>query len=100
SGRGQRVLLLTSGGLALLAVLVSGLIDAHGTAGILAYSLGAVVTAMILFALAVTLPDRRYAPPWARAADLLESLLVLSVIPLALGVMGVYGAVRLLPGQN
>jgi type VII secretion integral membrane protein EccD len=100
SGRGQRTLLLTSGGLALLAVLVSGLIDAHGTAGILAYSLGAVVTAMILFALAVTLPDRRYAPPWARAADLLESLLVLSVIPLALGVMGVYGAVRLLPGQN
>ena len=53
--------------------------------------------ALVLLALAVMLPGRRYAPPWSRAADILETLLVLSVIPLALGVMGVYGALRNLP---
>jgi hypothetical protein len=52
------------------------------------------VVAAVLFAGAVTLPGRRYAPPVSRAADLLESALVLSVIPLALAVMGVYGAAR------
>ncbi len=44
------------------------------------------------------LPGRRYAPPWSRTADILETLLVLSVIPLALAVMGVYGEIRLAVG--
>lgn len=94
SGRGQRVLLLVSGAIALLAVLVSAALDAHGNVRILAFAVPAVTLAVVLFALAVTLPGRRYAPPVSRAADVLESLLVLSVIPLALAVMGVYGAAR------
>lgn len=95
SGRGQRTLLAVSAGIALAAVLVSGVLDAHGEARILAYAAPAVVAALVLLGLAVTLPDRRYSPPWSRGADLLESLLVLSVIPLALAVMGVYGAIRI-----
>ncbi|MGI8679366.1 MAG: type VII secretion integral membrane protein EccD [Jatrophihabitans sp.] len=94
TGRTQRAALLVSGGLALLGVLVAGTLDLHGSARILGFAVPAAVAAVILFALAVRLPDRRYAPPVARAADILESLLVLSVIPLALGVMGVYGAAR------
>lgn len=97
SGRAQRGLLLAAGGVALVAELVGGASDVHGTARILAFAVPAAVAALALFALAVTLPARRYAPPVGRAADILEALLVLSVIPLALGVMGVYGALRNLP---
>jgi hypothetical protein len=49
---------------------------------------------LLLSGLAVSLPGRRFAPPISRAADVIEALLVLSVIPLALAVMGVYGAIR------
>jgi type VII secretion integral membrane protein EccD len=94
TGRGQRGLLLASAGIALLAVLIAGVLHAHGHTRVLVYAAPAVVVAMVLFTFAVVLPERRYTPPWARAADLIESLLVLSVIPLALAVMGVYGAVR------
>ncbi|MBE7186699.1 type VII secretion integral membrane protein EccD [Jatrophihabitans endophyticus] len=94
TGLAQRAMLLVAGGVALGSELVSGLLDAHGDTRLLAYVVPAVVVAVVLTGLAVVLPGRRYAPPVARAADVLESLLVLSVIPLALGVMGVYGAVR------
>ncbi|WP_375487570.1 type VII secretion integral membrane protein EccD [uncultured Jatrophihabitans sp.] len=94
TGRGQRVLLLVSGAVALGAELVAAVLDAHGTVRLLAFAVPAAVAALVALGLAVVLPGRRYAPPVGRAADVVESLLVLSVIPLALGVMGVYGAVR------
>jgi type VII secretion integral membrane protein EccD len=94
SGRSQRAVLLAAGFLSLLAVLVTGAISTHGLARIVGFAIPAAVVAMLLSALAVSLPGRRYAPPMSRAADLLEALLVLSVIPLALAVMGVYGAIR------
>lgn len=94
TGRAQRVLLQVAGAIALLAVLVSRTLEAHGTARILAFAAPAVAVAVVLLALSVTLPGRRYSPPWSRAADVVESLLVLSVIPLALAVVGVYGAIR------
>ncbi|MEP7020114.1 MAG: type VII secretion integral membrane protein EccD [Pseudonocardiales bacterium] len=94
TGRGQRVLLLTASAAALMSILISGTLDAHGTARVVVFLVPAIVAAMVLFALGVVLPARRYAPPWSRAADILESLLVLSVIPLALAVMGVYGGIR------
>jgi ESX secretion system protein EccD len=99
TGRAQRGLLLTSGAVALLAVLARGAADTHGTTRLLAFVVPAVVVALVLLAFAVVLPERRYAPPVSRAADVLESLLVLSVIPLALAVMGVYGSVRELYGK-
>jgi type VII secretion integral membrane protein EccD len=94
TGRGQRVLLLTASAAALLAVLVAVTVDTHGVTRVLILVAPAVVAAVVLFALGVVLPARRYSPPWSRAADILESLLVLSVIPLALAVMGVYGGIR------
>lgn len=95
TGRAQRGLLLIAGSIALLAVLVAASVDVSGIGRVLVFAIPAIVVAVILFALAVVLPDRRYAPPWSRAADIVESLLVLSVVPLALAVMGVYGAIRL-----
>lgn len=97
SGRAQRIALLTAGAVALLAVLVTATAQAHGTARLLGYTAPAAVLALILVGLAVTLPGRRYTPGIGRTADILESLMVLSVIPLGLAVMGVYGAARGLP---
>jgi putative effector of murein hydrolase LrgA (UPF0299 family) len=77
-----------------MAVLVSAAYQSEGLTRVLAFVVPAMVLALILFGLAVTLPGRRYTPPLARAADIVEGLLVLSVIPLALAVMGVYGAIR------
>lgn len=94
TGRGQRALLLAAGGSAALAVLVAGSADVASSTRLLALVAPALVAGVVLLTMAVALPGRRYAPPWSRAADVLETLLVLSVVPLALAVMGVYGAVR------
>lgn len=94
TGRGQRAWLLVSGAIAIAAVVISRAAELHPNGRILAIATPAAVLAIVLYALAVTLPGRRYTPPWSRAGDIVETLLVLSVIPLALAVMGVYGAVR------
>jgi type VII secretion integral membrane protein EccD len=94
TGRAQRSVLLVSGGVALVSLAVGGVLDTQGTTRLLAYAAPAVVLAVILSGLAVGLPERRYTPGWSRTADIVESMLVLSVIPLALAVMGVYGAIR------
>jgi len=54
--------------------------------------------AVAALAWAVRMADRRLTPYWGRFGDLLEVLLLLSVIPLALGVAGTYTAVRNLLG--
>lgn len=95
TGSTQRALLLIAGGVAVAATIIAGALDGHGNTRILAFAVPAVVVAVILFAIAVSLPDRRFAPPWSRAADIFESMFVLSVIPLALAVMGVYGSIRI-----
>jgi type VII secretion integral membrane protein EccD len=94
TGRGQRAWLLSCGGVALAVVVIARAADLAPTTRLLAIAVPVAVLAIILFALAVVLPGRRYTPPWSRAADVLESVLVLSVIPLALAVMGVYGTIR------
>lgn len=96
TGRGQRAVLLVAGAVSLLADAVAATLDAHGLTRVLAFAVPGVVLAIVLFGAAVTLPGRRYAPPMSRAADVIEALLVLSVVPLALAVMGVYGAIRLI----
>jgi len=53
-----------------------------------------IALAALCLVFAVALPDRRLAPTWARFSDIIESMLILSVIPIALGIVGVYGAVR------
>lgn len=94
TGRGQRSAMLIGGGVAGLALVVSRAAATHGLTRVLAFVVPAVVLAAVFLVLAVALPERRFAPTWARFADVVESLLILSVIPLALGVIGVYGAVR------
>lgn len=95
SGRGQRSMLLAAGAAAGAALLLVTATRVDDTARIVAVAAPAAVVAIVLLSLAALLPGRRYAPPWSRTADVLETLLVLSVIPLALAVMGVYGRIRL-----
>ena len=96
TGRAQRGLLLVAGGVALLAVLVAASVAGlrHGRVSWPSQSPRS-SSPSSCSRWPSCCPDRRYAPPWSRAADVVESLLVLSVIPLALAVMGVYGAIRL-----
>jgi type VII secretion integral membrane protein EccD len=88
TGRAQRYLLLGAGAAAIVAAVVAHAMHVTGLSRVVGVVAPAAVVAVALLVLAVVLPGRRYAPPWARTADLIETLLVLSVIPLALGVMG------------
>ena len=94
TGRAQRLAMLVAGAAALLAVLIGTAIRLDPAMRMLALLLPAVGLTLVLIALVVVLPGRRYAPPSGRAADLVESLLVLSVLPLILGIIGVYAKVR------
>jgi type VII secretion integral membrane protein EccD len=94
SGRGQRSAMLIGGGVAGLALVVTRALATDGLTRVVAFVVPAVGLAAAFLVLAVALPERRLAPTWGRFADIVESMLILSVIPLALGVIGVYGAVR------
>lgn len=94
AGRGQRASLLTSGLVALIAVLAEAAVSASAALRVAVFAIPAVVVALVLLGLAASLPGRRNSPLVSRAADVAESVLVLSVIPLALAVLGVYGAIR------
>ncbi len=96
--RTQRVVLLGTGLLSGVAVVAATAADAGGAAG-LSGALGALVVgggAAIVVALA--LPGRPPSPYAARALDIVEILLLVSVIPVAMAVLGAYAYVRGLSG--
>ncbi|MGW6913476.1 type VII secretion integral membrane protein EccD [Kitasatospora sp. NPDC054939] len=76
------------------AVLALGL----STGGRLLLLAGLLALAAALAVVAWTVPGRRMVPYWGRAADLLHTLAAIAVVPLALQVLGVYGALRGLGG--
>ncbi|MFG2945818.1 type VII secretion integral membrane protein EccD [Streptomyces adustus] len=54
--------------------------------------------AAVLAVASWTVPGRRMLPYWGRAAELLHSALAVSVLPLTLWVLGVFGALRAING--
>lgn len=98
TGRSQRLSLLVAAAVALLAVLGGTALALDTSTSRVALVLVVAALALAMFWLVVVLPGRRYAPPSSRAADVIEALLVLSVLPLILGIMGVYGRIRELVG--
>lgn len=98
TGRAQRLSMLVAGAAATFAVLGGIATSLDSWSGRLALVLVVAVLALVMFWLVVVLPGRRYTPPSSRAADVVEALLVLSVLPLILGIMGVYSRVRELVG--
>lgn len=89
-----------------IALLFSGLLAATGLAASLIattavdqYALGWTVPPLVLLGLlaivlGVVFPNRRFSPVQRRSVDVLEAVLIALVLPLALGVMGLYTAVR------
>lgn len=97
-GRAQRLWLQIPGygGLALLA---AGASLALPQTRILAVILPCLlVAAAVLIGAGMWLPGHRPSPFWGRAAEVLDMTLVISLIPLALGVAGLFSYIRGLSG--
>ncbi|MFL6055849.1 MAG: type VII secretion integral membrane protein EccD [Actinoallomurus sp.] len=93
-GRAQRLWFLLSGlaGLVLLAVGRALMAQDQTTRVIVLVAL--VVGALIVVAVGSWLPGNRPSPFWARAADILEIVMIVGLIVLAPGVLGFYGYIR------
>jgi type VII secretion integral membrane protein EccD len=95
-GRAQRLWLLIPGygGLIWLAVAVGGS-SLRAAAPVL---LALVVAAAIGVGAALQRPGHRPSPFWSRAADIADTVLIISLFPLALAVAGVFGVLHGLGG--
>lgn len=98
-GRAQRLWLLVPGygGLALTAVHAS-LIVAPQPRMLAAVLLPLLAGAALVIGTGLWVAGHRPSPLWGRAADIADVVLVISLIPLALGVAGLFGYVRGLTG--
>ena len=97
-GLTQRLWLLVPGfgGLVLLAV---GEVHGSSQAQHLALALGPLVAGVAgVVGVGMWLPSHRPSPFWGRVADIADTALNIGLIPLALGVAGVFGKVRGLGG--
>jgi type VII secretion integral membrane protein EccD len=97
-GLSQRLWLLVPGfgGLMLLAV---GEIHGSSQAQRLALALGPLAVGVaVVIGIGMWLPSHRPSPFWGRVADIGDTALIIGLIPLALGVAGVFGKVRGLGG--
>jgi hypothetical protein len=97
-GRAQRLWLQVPGYLALVLLAVGAAWpgDVLRNVGLIVPLL--VIGAAILVGAGIWLPAHRASPFWGRAAEILDLTLVISLIPLALGVTGLFGYVRGLSG--
>ncbi|MBS2965324.1 type VII secretion integral membrane protein EccD [Actinocrinis puniceicyclus] len=93
--RSAQVGTLVWGGVGTIVVLLVG-VGMHVSAfARQTWLFGAVLAAgLILVAVAFALPKRSLSPRWARSIDLLDGLLLASVIPVLLGVLNVYASVQ------
>ena len=65
----------------------------------LAIALGPLLAGVaVVTGVGIWLPTHRPSPFWGRAADIADTVLIVSLFPLALGVAGVFGFVRGLGG--
>lgn len=97
-GRGQRTCLLATGGFSFATLAWEVAARGDQVVRLLAVLLPLLVTAAVAVALARLLPGRRMSPFWGRAGDITESVMVISLVPLVLSVLGLYGFVRGLGG--
>jgi hypothetical protein len=93
----QRVPALVAG-LAGFAVLGSALVAGAGSAGLLGLVVVGCVAALLTVAAGTTYARRPVSPYLGRAADLADTVLVVSVVPVACAVLGLYDKARGLLG--
>lgn len=93
----QRIPLVVAG-LAGLAVLGVGLLGRVDELGLLGLAVGGLVLALVVVTAGATYAERPPTPYLGRAADLVDLVMVISVVPLAAAVLGLYGRARGLLG--
>lgn len=87
-----------AGGLAALAALLLALLDRPARTGALALVAVTVMVALLVAAAGTAYAKRPPSPYLGRAADLLDTALIVSVVPIAAAVLDLYSAVRTLAG--
>lgn len=92
--RTQRQLLLGAGLIGGLAILISVNDAAGSSVRFLAVLMLLVLAGAVSIAVALLVPGRPISPYGARIVDIIEVLLLVSIIPVALGVVGMYGRLR------
>ncbi|MEV0380016.1 type VII secretion integral membrane protein EccD [Nonomuraea sp. NPDC050643] len=96
-GLGQRLWLLCSG-LAGLAAMAIALSAGAGTVIAAAVVMALLWLAMLVVGLGLWLPSGRLSPFWGRAGEIVDIILLITLFPLALGVLDVYTWIRGLSG--
>lgn len=92
----QAAALLAAGALTAAGVVAGWAVTADPTTRVVGVGSLLLVLAAGALVLGVVVPARRYSPVLRRAVELLEALLVATVLPIALGVMGLYQTLRAL----
>ena len=90
----QVTALIGGGVLAEALVLVGATRHVSATAQQTWYFAVVLAVALLLLLVGFSLPGRTLSPRWARTVDLLDALLLASVIPVLLGVLAVYNTVQ------
>ncbi|MFJ4622372.1 type VII secretion integral membrane protein EccD [Streptomyces sp. NPDC088812] len=93
----QRLVLAVPGALGAALILV-GAGARLAPADRPAFVAGLLALAAVLAVVTWTVPGRRMLPYWGRAAELLQSALAISVLPLTLWAIGVFGDLRAISG--
>jgi type VII secretion integral membrane protein EccD len=95
-GRPQRLWMLGSGlvGLATLALHEAD----SPSRTVLTVLLPALLTATVMLVMALRLPAHKPSPFWGRAGDLVDIMLIVSLFPLAMGLLNLYSWLRGLAG--
>lgn len=94
AGRVQRSALLFGAAAAVALLAVHGLQGVPAQTRLVTIAVPLLLAAGLLVVVALRWHGTRVSPVWRRAADILDGLVVASVIPVALAVLGLYGFVR------
>ncbi len=97
-GRGQRAWMLVAGLVGLGALDIGLALRGSQVATLAGVLLPLLILAGVVVGMAMWLPGHRPTPFWGRAGDIVDMIVIISLIPLALAVLDVYGAVRGLSG--
>jgi type VII secretion integral membrane protein EccD len=93
---GQRLPLLIAGLGAVIALLAALMVQFDGASVMLATAVPALLGVVVCLMLAAR--RKRASPPLVRAAEILELVIAIAVVPLVAGVLGLFGFIRGLGG--
>ncbi|WP_433047830.1 type VII secretion integral membrane protein EccD [Dactylosporangium sp. CS-033363] len=93
-GLGQRLPLLIAGSAALGAVALAGFLETSAMQRLTLVLGTLIVLAVISVGYGLSGAGRRISPVWARVLDIIETVLIVSVVPLVLWVCDLYGWIR------